>query len=551
MSATLTAGDIAFLAAQSDNSGGGFGGDAFEFVLLRPVAAGTTIWFTDGGYRTDTARFSTDEQVLRWVAQANLASGTVIGFTAPGGFGPASTAEWTGLPADTGSLLSAGPFGLSISGDNITALIAPSFGGADALNGTAIAAITWGGASFASSWDASSGRVSTALPPGLTDGVHAVSIAPTDNIRLSTGHQTGTAADLRTFINNDANWTVSATPLSPHSHAATLFNIHDSYTGVATAENILGGGGNDTLDGAGGDDTMDGGAGIDTASFASATGAVLYGLLAQGSAFNTGGAGTESYTGFENLTGSAFNDTLGGDTGGNVLEGGQGDDLLYGWIGADTLLGGTGHDVLDGGSGNDSMVGGAGDDIYVVADAGDSVVEAEGEGFDIAFVSLHGWRAAAHLEIAYLVGSATGIDGSAANDTLVARPSGAGNLLGTGGDDTLWGQAGDDTLGGGEGNDVLRGGAGNDRLIAGRGDDQLVGGAGADLFQFDVQNWGYDQIFDFNRDEGDKIDFRGAIGPGIFINTLELEGHSILTSGGFRIDVYGVTGLSNSDFILV
>jgi hypothetical protein len=47
MSSTLVSGDVAFSAFQSDNTGGGFNGDAFEFVLLVPVTAGTTIYFTD------------------------------------------------------------------------------------------------------------------------------------------------------------------------------------------------------------------------------------------------------------------------------------------------------------------------------------------------------------------------------------------------------------------------------------------------------------------------------------------------------------------------
>ena len=43
---------------------------------------------------------------------------------------------------------------------------------------------------------------------------------------------------------------------------------------------------------------------------------------------NTVGAGTDTLTNFENLTGSAFNDTLMGDAHANILSGGAGDDLL-------------------------------------------------------------------------------------------------------------------------------------------------------------------------------------------------------------------------------
>jgi Ca2+-binding RTX toxin-like protein len=96
--------------------------------------------------------------------------------------------------------------------------------------------------------------------------------------------------------------------------------LHDSLTGSADANMITGGAGNDTIQGGAGNDTLEGGAGndgldggtgTDTASFAAAGAAVFYGLLAQGSAFNTQGAGTDNLSGFENLTGSTFNDTLG------------------------------------------------------------------------------------------------------------------------------------------------------------------------------------------------------------------------------------------------
>ena len=43
-------------------------------------------------------------------------------------------------------------------------------------------------------------------------------------------------------------------------------------------------------------------------------------------------------TGFENLTGSAHNDTLTGDAGDNVIDGGDGDDTLTGGVGADRFV---------------------------------------------------------------------------------------------------------------------------------------------------------------------------------------------------------------------
>ena len=69
-------------------------------------------------------------------------------------------------------------------------------------------------------------------------------------------------------------------------------------------------------------------------------------------------------SGFENLTGSQFNDTLTGTTAANVLTGLGGNDMLNGGVGGDWMLGGTGNDT------------------YVVDNVGDVVTELDGEGTD-------------------------------------------------------------------------------------------------------------------------------------------------------------------------
>ena len=60
----------------------------------------------------------------------------------------------------------------------------------------------------------------------------------------------------------------------------------------------------------------------------------------------TGGAGSDTLSGFENLTGSAFNDTLTGTSGVNTIIGGIGNDKIAGAGGADFLTGGVGADVF-------------------------------------------------------------------------------------------------------------------------------------------------------------------------------------------------------------
>jgi parallel beta-helix repeat protein len=89
----------------------------------------------------------------------------------------------------------------------------------------------------------------------------------------------------------------------------------------------------------------------------------------------------------------------------------------------------------------------------------------------------------------------------------------AGNDVfnGLAGNDKLSGFGGVDLLTGGGGLDTLDGGAGNDVLHGGTGKDILIGGTGADRFVFKTvaeagKGTGQDQIRDFSRAQGDKID---------------------------------------------
>jgi serralysin len=140
-----------------------------------------------------------------------------------------------------------------------------------------------------------------------------------------------------------------------------------------------------------------------------------------------------------------------------VINGNSANNTLNGTSGSDTMDGRSGNDKVYGRAGNDSLLGGYGDD--------------------------------------YLYGG-TGND----------------RLEGNRGNDRLFGEDGADALGGGEGNDILSGGAGNDKLAGSFGADDLTGGIGADRFIFrsitetTVALSGRDDIFDFSRSQGDKMD---------------------------------------------
>jgi Ca2+-binding RTX toxin-like protein len=248
----------------------------------------------------------------------------------------------------------------------------------------------------------------------------------------------------------------------------TLVNIED-VSGTSMADHLTGDGGdnwlwgeggNDVLSGGGGNDllevgpgnaTVDGGAGTDTVSFydtgADFTSGVTVDLTLQGLAQNTGG-GTMTLTHIENLSGSAFNDTLTGDANNNVLAGSSGNDVLNGGAGDDIIYG-------DGQIAPDTGGAGTAGPIVLITDIGVA-------------------------------------DGNPSED----------------GNDTLNGGNGNDKLYGGGGNDTLSGGNGNDLLVGGTGSDTLTGGGGADTFAFGVGD-GTDTITDFSAKTGDVISVSG------------------------------------------
>ena len=87
-------------------------------------------------------------------------------------------------------------------------------------------------------------------------------------------------------------------------------------------------------------ETLFGGTGVNTLDFSLAAEAVVVNLA--------GGLSTDfqELSGFSNVIGSAFGDTIMGNDLDNTLTGGAGDDALQGAGGDDVIDGGTGHDTL-------------------------------------------------------------------------------------------------------------------------------------------------------------------------------------------------------------
>ncbi|RZT44891.1 Ca2+-binding RTX toxin-like protein [Sphingomonas sp. BK036] len=242
----------------------------------------------------------------------------------------------------------------------------------------------------------------------------------------------GNGNDTVSFVNTFTAGSATGVTVDLNLQGAAQNTVAAGNDTLIGIENLIGSQLNDTLignadaniiEGGLGNDALVGGAGNDTASYVGATTGVTVSLALQGTAQNTGITGTDTLSGFQNLLGSAFNDSLTGDAAENVLSGGDGDDTLNPGANAGGAV-----DLLDGGTGSDTA-------------------------------SFAGYTAGVTVT---LTGAA---DGSAsASGSQIAALRSIENLLGGDGNDILTGDANANVIEGGLGNDTLDGGVGIDTV---------------------------------------------------------------------------------------
>jgi Ca2+-binding RTX toxin-like protein len=260
----------------------------------------------------------------------------------------------------------------------------------------------------------------------------------------------------------------------------TAGNVGMTFVGGGGNDTLTGGTGGDSLYGGFGDDILDGGAGRDWAFYGDSNSGVTVSLEIAGPQ-DTGGAGTDTLSNIENLSGSFANDTLIGNNADNEIVGFGGDDVLIGAGGNDHLIG-SGNVHFIGGDGNDVIEASFGPLDTIDFHAGDDHDEVFNiEGFDDVRI----FDYAAALSIvqngADVVVTLSDSDSITFHFTDVFTVQSALHFMGTDGSDVMTGTAGDDKLSGGAGNDTITGDDGNDLLSGDAGADMIDGGGGDDI----------------------------------------------------------------------
>ena len=421
-------------------------------------------------------------------------------------------------------------------GDNLY-----GFGGDDRFQMGAAAAVLDGGLGIdLLALDASGGWL---MPDTNADGLAEVAAAAT----------TGWTVNLAAGMILDGYGNVGTVTGIENLNGSQL---NDTLIGDANANIINGGDDNDLIEGRGGNDTIDGGIGTDTASYANASGSVTVDL---GAGTASGADGDDTLLNIENVTGSAFNDSLLGNGGANTIDGGAGDDGLFGFGGNDTLLGGDGNDFLKGGNGDDIINGGAGYDRagYYQTNAALGGVTVDLRIVGPQNTGSQGWDTLVGIENVSGTPFADTLTGDAGDNWLWGSSSWLDAVQSTTNNDTIDGGGGNDLIEVGYGNHILTGGSGNDTLLYSENGSPEVGVSISLALQGGAQttgagNWTLSGFENLSGGTGnDQLTGDGSA------NVLAGgDGSDILVGGGGDDSIYGdgsygLTGTGGSGSIIL
>ncbi len=213
---TLAAGDIAIIRMNNDAP------DAFSFVTLVDIQAGTEIRFTDSGVKAD-GTFRGGEGAVKYTAPTAISAGTIISCDVSN-----LSALSTDFVRDDDATVGTNGMNFSSSGDQLIAFQGIS------TSPTYIFALNMDGDWAA---DATSSN-NSALPMGLTNGTNAIAIIPeVDNAVYNMSTSTGTQAELLTDICTITNWTTD--DINPQVAPSGSFTVSPDVTApIATFDPV-------------------------------------------------------------------------------------------------------------------------------------------------------------------------------------------------------------------------------------------------------------------------------------------------------------------------
>jgi len=265
---------------------------------------------------------------------------------------------------------------------------------------------------------------------------------------------TGTTHAVTDLTGPNANTTWTIKGIDTETVSGILFMNVDSLTGGTKADTFLFS--NDTAAITG---TLDGQAGVDILKYSLYTGPITVDLTAN-MATGTGSiANLEGVIGTSNTT-----DTL------------IGPNQVNTWTITANNAGNVNGFTF---SGIENLTGGANDDTFVMSSGKIFTGHIDG-GASMISNTLDYSTYKTSVKVDLGAGTATNIIGTVTNISDVLGGSGDDTLTGDGQSNLLRGNGGKDTIDGGGGNDILVGGPGDDTITGGDGRDLIMGGLGSD-----------------------------------------------------------------------